>query len=198
MAAELAALIRACKAEPDDDAPRLVLADWLEECGEGERAAFVRRQVLTPAAVADEPETVRRWAEPWDRIGEQVRASRGSGAGLYEAHFRRGFLRIRDGYRDLYDRLDQILNPPFDWSWVEEVKFGSWHDGDWTPLFQSDRLLELSRLEFIDDDYHSVLLEPLLTCPFLTSLRHLRLVMVTMEDEGFARLSDCRSLAGLR
>lgn len=195
---DLSDLIRACKAEPDDDAPRLVLADWLEEHGEPERAAFFRRQVLTPAAIVDEPENVRRWAEPWYRLGEQIRASRGSGADLYEVHFQRGFLRISDGYRELYDRLDQILSPPFDWNWVEEVKFGSWHDGDWTPLFRSDCLLELNRLEFIDDDYHSVLLEPLLTCPFLTSLRHLRLCMVAMDDEGFARLSDCRSLSGLR
>ena len=37
-----AAFIAAIKAAPDDDAPRLVYADWLEEHGESERAEFIR------------------------------------------------------------------------------------------------------------------------------------------------------------
>ena len=38
------ALLASVLASPDDDAPRLVYADWLEEHGEPERAEFVRRQ----------------------------------------------------------------------------------------------------------------------------------------------------------
>lgn len=34
---DLHALIRACKDEPDDDAPRLILADWLDEHREANR-----------------------------------------------------------------------------------------------------------------------------------------------------------------
>jgi uncharacterized protein (TIGR02996 family) len=37
--------LRAIIAAPDDDAPRLVYADFLDERGEHERAAFIRRQV---------------------------------------------------------------------------------------------------------------------------------------------------------
>ena len=36
--------LAACRAAPDEDAPRLVLADWLEERGESGRAEFVRVQ----------------------------------------------------------------------------------------------------------------------------------------------------------
>lgn len=36
------ALLAAVRAAPDDDLPRLVMADWLEERGEGERAEFIR------------------------------------------------------------------------------------------------------------------------------------------------------------
>jgi uncharacterized protein (TIGR02996 family) len=32
-------------AQPDDDAPRLVFADWLDDHGEGDRAEFIRAQV---------------------------------------------------------------------------------------------------------------------------------------------------------
>src|SRR4051812_41868891 len=42
---ELLGLLAACKERPDEDGPRLVLADWLEENGESDRAAFVRAQV---------------------------------------------------------------------------------------------------------------------------------------------------------
>jgi uncharacterized protein (TIGR02996 family) len=38
------ALYRAILANPDDDAPRLVRADWLDEQGDPDRAAFVRYQ----------------------------------------------------------------------------------------------------------------------------------------------------------
>jgi uncharacterized protein (TIGR02996 family) len=38
----LAGLLRACKDEPFDDARRLVLADWLEEHGDADRAEFLR------------------------------------------------------------------------------------------------------------------------------------------------------------
>lgn len=41
---EYVALLAAVRATPDDDLPRLVLADWLEERGEWERAEFVRVQ----------------------------------------------------------------------------------------------------------------------------------------------------------
>jgi uncharacterized protein (TIGR02996 family) len=42
---ERQALFQAVLDAPDDDAPRLVLADWLDEHDEGERAEFIRAQV---------------------------------------------------------------------------------------------------------------------------------------------------------
>jgi uncharacterized protein (TIGR02996 family) len=41
---DAAALLAAIRATPDDDAPRLVYADWLEEHGQPERAEFIRVQ----------------------------------------------------------------------------------------------------------------------------------------------------------
>src|SRR4051812_7330615 len=45
---ELDALLRACKADPTDDAVRRVLADFLEEQGDGERAELIRLQLDLP------------------------------------------------------------------------------------------------------------------------------------------------------
>src|SRR3954452_9086932 len=45
----LRSLLAAAKAEPHDDSPRLVLADWLDDHGEACRAEFVRLQLrLSP------------------------------------------------------------------------------------------------------------------------------------------------------
>src|SRR5262245_19590058 len=53
--ADADALLRAILATPDDDAPRLVYADWLDEQGESDRAAFIRAQVELARLPADEP-----------------------------------------------------------------------------------------------------------------------------------------------
>src|SRR5262245_40315679 len=42
MAPDLDGLLQSCKGAPDEVAPRLILADWLEEHGEADRAEFVR------------------------------------------------------------------------------------------------------------------------------------------------------------
>jgi uncharacterized protein (TIGR02996 family) len=49
------ALLKAVIADPDDDAPRLIYADWLDEQGQSERAEFIRVQVALTAIAADDP-----------------------------------------------------------------------------------------------------------------------------------------------
>jgi uncharacterized protein (TIGR02996 family) len=49
------ALLAAVCDRPDDDTPRLVLADWLDDHGQPERAAFVRAQVELARTPAWEP-----------------------------------------------------------------------------------------------------------------------------------------------
>ena len=54
--ADLDGLLAAIRSDPDDDTPRLVLADWLDEHGESERAEFIRVQCR-----------MARLASDWDR-----------------------------------------------------------------------------------------------------------------------------------
>jgi uncharacterized protein (TIGR02996 family) len=42
------AILRSVLATPEDDAPRLILSDWLDENGDHERAALIRRMVALP------------------------------------------------------------------------------------------------------------------------------------------------------
>lgn len=65
VAAEREAMLRAVLADPDDDTVRLAFADWLDEHGEHDRAAFVRVEVEM-AAAGPEP---RRHARDCPRHG---------------------------------------------------------------------------------------------------------------------------------
>jgi uncharacterized protein (TIGR02996 family) len=64
-------LLEAIRAEPEDDAPRLVYADWLEEHGQEERAELVRVQVAierdgpTAPLLARERDLLTRRAAGW-------------------------------------------------------------------------------------------------------------------------------------
>jgi uncharacterized protein (TIGR02996 family) len=60
------AFIRIIAASPDDDAPRLVYADYLDETGDPAKAAraeFIRVQIEKARLVPDTP----RWTELWHR-----------------------------------------------------------------------------------------------------------------------------------
>lgn len=57
-------LLKAVVASPDDDLPRLVAADWLDEHGEPERAEFIRIQI--ERARADTPELEWREKSLWN------------------------------------------------------------------------------------------------------------------------------------
>src|SRR5262245_56631511 len=85
MNTEQQALLRTILENPDDDAPRLVYADWLEERGDADntsRAQFIRMQVALAATESDRlnetsPEYQRlrvlandRWTPQWLREPE--------------------------------------------------------------------------------------------------------------------------------
>lgn len=64
MNTEESALLRAVLLDPEDDTPRLVYADWLEEHGQGDRSHLIQMQCdgrKVPLAVSD----FRRWFKPW-------------------------------------------------------------------------------------------------------------------------------------
>jgi uncharacterized protein (TIGR02996 family) len=89
------AFLAAIHDAPDDDAPRLVFADWLEENGEPERAEFIRVQVemrrererhdrITPRLDELFLRQKEIFARPWGDV------ARGCGADAI-SHYSRGF-----------------------------------------------------------------------------------------------------------
>lgn len=66
------ALIRACAARPDDDTPRLVFADWLDDHGDPDRAAYIRWECARARTVPDSPEW-KALNEQWPPIDSKVK-----------------------------------------------------------------------------------------------------------------------------
>src|SRR5207302_10568596 len=89
-----AALMQAILEAPEDDEPRLVYSDWLEEHGEAERAEFIRLQVQLARLPEDDPglpELKRRETALLQAHREQwLQAA--PGALRHRVKFRRGFL----------------------------------------------------------------------------------------------------------
>jgi uncharacterized protein (TIGR02996 family) len=67
MNAEESALIAAVVAAPDDDTPRLVYADWLDEHGRQERARLIRFQCQIEILQAEETTLLEQHARAWGR-----------------------------------------------------------------------------------------------------------------------------------
>jgi uncharacterized protein (TIGR02996 family) len=83
------AFLAAILAQPADDLPRLVFADWLDEHGDADRAEFIRLQCaaargeLSAAAVHRMAELEAAHRPDW--LGS-------AGRGVFHAEFRRGFV----------------------------------------------------------------------------------------------------------
>jgi uncharacterized protein (TIGR02996 family) len=89
-------LLAAICAHPEEDTPRLVFADWLDEHGEHDRAAFIREQIAlgaiprdTPAGYARHEESRRKWLAHIYRWRAELPAIEGM---TWGAVFERGFV----------------------------------------------------------------------------------------------------------
>jgi uncharacterized protein (TIGR02996 family) len=71
------ALLRAICIEPEDDTPRLVYADWLDENGQPERASFIRFQIQFARALPPrvlEPKPSAREQEQLKQLKQHAKA----------------------------------------------------------------------------------------------------------------------------
>jgi uncharacterized protein (TIGR02996 family) len=67
MSPDESALIAGIVATPDDDLPRLVYADWLDENGQSERARFIRVQCEIEKLRAEEAGLLQQHKNTWSR-----------------------------------------------------------------------------------------------------------------------------------
>jgi uncharacterized protein (TIGR02996 family) len=130
---EREAFIESIAAAPDEDTPRLALADWLDEHGDPARAEFVRLQCRLARASPNEPETGRMlervkelFARHWPEWLGPVCGAFGQSLPRFPKP-RRLVSRILDRVRRRGpDVLDEIRRPLFYGSWGSII-FDSFH-----------------------------------------------------------------------
>ena len=121
-------LYRAVLDSPEDDAPRLIYADWLDEHGRPDRAEFIRLQ----CAMDRIPPGTARWKPLFERCQRLEREGRATWTGpaqerVLETRLRRGFV---DWVRLTIDQFVHFaeelvrLEPIRVWSFSEVALFG--------------------------------------------------------------------------
>jgi uncharacterized protein (TIGR02996 family) len=201
---------------PDDDTPRLILADWLEDrgaVGDADRAEFIRVQCRR-ASLAEgntEERTLRNRAEQllqihWDDWVRPLAQLVGRAhtehwlAGDYHPEalhkFRRGFLYVLDlPAQRFLDHAAEILR----WAPIRHVRFfeaGAVASG----LAGCPYLRWLERIDFVDYFIHPIDssgMAALAGSPYLGALRGLGLYRNNLGDAGVEALATARWLSGV-
>jgi uncharacterized protein (TIGR02996 family) len=194
----LLALIRYCKENPDDDIPRLVLADWMEEHGDPERAEFIRLQCAMSAGSLP-------WAQGSPRADELFNRNRTRWLGELNEQggfrcFRRGFIQIGNRSRS-EAQLNELSSPEVEW--IDAFKYSFTPSGGCRlgPLTGAPFMRELVEIDLWADDEQGVdwdgttnyvvgrdVLHDLLAVPELPLLRKLSIRHYEFTPDDFVAL----------
>jgi uncharacterized protein (TIGR02996 family) len=168
---------------PDDNGPRLVYADWLEEQGECDRAELIRLQCLGGDA-AREQELLTRHGESW--AGPAAQHS-------YAIAYRRGFVEeITLDITDLFRHGDAI----FVAAPIRLLRLiGAGRNID--AFLSSPHLAGLAALHLTDASLGDAGVTALAACEHLQNLRTLRLGRNSIGDDGVEALADSPWLSRL-
>lgn len=188
------ALLASVVASPDDDLPRLVYADWLDENGDPDRAEFIRLQITRENGAATAEGAIRekvlldaygkQWLAPLRAPGRPLFAQKS------HAEFARGFvqtvwLTVQE-YARHADRLFTLAP-------VIELRLllDDWFDVTWLGGFE--HLSRLKTLEVCDSRFGPACGgEVIARHRHLTRLRVLRLTGCNLDDTAADALCDSR------
>ncbi len=171
---------------PDDDAPRLIYADWLEENGKPDRAEFIRVQIalaietLSPderkGLTAREKQLLLQHHTEW--LGElapflvNAKDMIGYFAREPKCQFRRGFLEVLDIGTLGYQFAEAMANAS-ELLWVQDFAFSDLaQHWDYRHYAESSPFATL-KLEDIPENVDVA--ASLLRCPYLKNVRRLRI-----------------------
>jgi uncharacterized protein (TIGR02996 family) len=207
------ALLAAVCADPDDDTPRLVYADWLEEHGDERwraRAAFIREQVRVAAGLPmpDEPkgresadgllfEHFKTW---WIELPEWLRTDSRGPIGPKVITYHRGFYSSTKLYFDqwLAGRNETRLRTPLDTLTLHGPGYG---EGQGDEVGSLPQLATVRHLTLWYGTLTPAVVVALAASPHSTRLRALDLLTLTISDDtirALARAEGLHRLSGLR
>jgi len=192
---EREALLRAVCEFPDDDTPRLVFADWLQEHGEEERAEFIRAQIEAARLPADDgyrSALVARAAELQAKHGtvwlnelpkrDKIDWVRYPGGWLEGEEFDRGFpARVRVDNAGAVVKYAKIL---FAATPVRRLLIWNIKRADKLALLPQLRHLHTIRARIVSKQAADDLLE----CPYLDAVPDIRLSFTALTEAHLKRL----------
>ena len=215
------ALLQAILVDPDDDAPRLVYADWLEENGDQARAAFIRAQIELARLPHDDPNRGRlvktertlwkanrdawtAWTPNWARVDrfrrgflEEIRCNAADFlAGADEVRSQTPLLAVR------LDGTDQLAVPLFRSRALDELR--SLHLGRgvppsaWEVLAECPYLTRLTKLDIGSTPEPGRLVQMLISSTAFPALRSLRLKGAALGDDATVVLTSHPWVSRLR
>lgn len=142
-------LLRAAFATPHDDTTRLVLADFLEEGGQSDRAALIRVQCALSRPAASSEEHARLQSEQ-TRLTRQLMKELGPFPKGYQGKFVRGFLQFECGQVGAA-AIPARFHRLFTDGWVERLH-ATFVTRDRTPLFRLVGTVDLTAAYLNDDN----------------------------------------------
>ncbi len=191
---QLLGLLHEAAGSREDDA-RLVLADWLEDHGEGARAELIRVQIeLTRAEELDERRPALQSRERDILAAHAPTWLAGMDRWCSEWEFRRGFLRLTTWA----EALAEVSVPEEVWAWVEELRLLDVSPRALTQLHESPLLASVPAVDFTECGLKLAGLRALVAAPWLANLRSLNLEKNNVGNKGALLLAASPHVANLR
>lgn len=190
-----AAFIQTIREHPDDDGPRLVYADWLEEHGQCEKAEFIRVQIELAAGVADPERRRRLYALEESLLSQHARHwARSVGKWIIGWDFHRGLLTgIQIKCNDFVRHGDRL----FDQAPIMKVRPNHLPE-DLRALANCRALGRVRDLDLSAGNFGAPELQPILDSPYVKQLRFLDLGTVRIRMEGAVSLFHSPNLQALK
>jgi len=194
---QVLSFLDAIKETPDDDTPRLILADWLMEHGDEVRGEFIQLQCRLAQMNQNDPQ----WGETSARIEEILQKQELGWLGpfrplLRQWQFHRGLLRATVNCPRLVKAADRAAGWTESWAWMDRVKL---RDTSISRLFREFAFMQqVTGLDLgadwrLGDDG----LETLTSSPHLTRLISLYLDCNQISTTGMAILAQSPLLGQL-
>lgn len=195
------ALLHAVCENPDDDTPRLVFADWLEERGEADRAEFIRLQINIAVNAASAEEHARE-KELLERHHREWTGSFVDFESDIDGHFyifRRGFIEAISSEVPI---MLSGANRLFALAPIRELLFHDIQDTDeFAAVAKCEWLLRLHTLDLTGSTLGFSYPAPLIQSPYLANLKTLRLGGEDdnghLDQAGIGALLAARHLNGV-
>lgn len=186
-------LVQAILAEPDDDTPRLVLADWFEEQGDPAgvaRAEFIRTQIERARLDPRDPQQSEMQAREYRLLAAHAKDWCGSHFVFKKARFRRGFIEYVHLHLThfLHHRRQMFALEP-----VRDISLTGWMRADDHLVRQVAACAELRHVETLRIHHQGPHKAPrsnlvlLLESPHLTGLKSLRVPTVDFTADARRR-----------